>query len=443
MNPAHVAGGAAFPSRSAAVRAVFACMVVVTLLNGLPYWLKRVGWRQPELYRTYQDVHAATPDHLRSPEAKMAFRRFAERLHATSGPELACKAAKDLFVILFLALSVRFFTRRAGPAEGDPWLRRLLAALAAVVLLAAVVSAWRYGPLTPLAGAREIIFLLVAGLGGWAAGRRALAVASFWLLVLLLVQVALAPVELVRGMHLFTARFGGTDVTDRMVGTLIFPISLGVVAVLALNFRLAFGRRGPLTAVAILATLFLIFFSASATAWIVLGASLFVWLAGRVPGQRRVAWWVAGLAALAGLLILLPQITGRVDVYDSAWGRLTILASYVRADGGSLTMLIGKGLGTASNLANQLAPYLPPELASFPRLAADSTPLALLHQWGLLGGGLFYAALGLAAVRDPAARPVFTTLILASLTVNVLELFPANFLLGLLLCRAAGLAVET
>jgi hypothetical protein len=66
----------------------------------------------------------------------------------------------------------------------------------------------------------------------------------------------------------------------------------------------------------------------------------------------------------------------------------------------------------------------------------DSTPTALINQIGVVGTLLFYLMLAQAAWRDRRALPVYVVIFLAGMMINLLELFPVNFLLGLLLCRS-------
>ncbi len=62
----------------------------------------------------------------------------------------------------------------------------------------------------------------------------------------------------------------------------------------------------------------------------------------------------------------------------------------------------------------------------------------MLPQIGLVGTVLFYALLIRIARRDRRYRVVHVVLLLASVTNNLGEFFPVNFLLGLLIARALG-----
>jgi hypothetical protein len=64
----------------------------------------------------------------------------------------------------------------------------------------------------------------------------------------------------------------------------------------------------------------------------------------------------------------------------------------------------------------------------------------LISQVGFIGFFLVYGLLFLAVRNDLQARIFYVSIILASLTVNITELFPVNFILGLLLARSFSIA---
>ena len=56
---------------------------------------------------------------------------------------------------------------------------------------------------------------------------------------------------------------------------------------------------------------------------------------------------------------------------------------------------------------------------------------------------LFYGALVWAAVRDHQARMFYAIVAICSLTLQVTELFPVNFLLGVTLAHSVAVAPQT
>ena len=101
-------------------------------------------------------------------------------------------------------------------------------------------------------------------------------------------------------------------------------------------------------------------------------------------------------------------------------------------------LLVGRGVGfgtnTALNLSSAVPAPLPPG-ADGEKFAADSTVTVLLTQLGAIGILLFYGTLGWAFLRDRVARPAYLVFAIASLAINITEVFPANFLLGLTLAH--------
>ena len=104
----------------------------------------------------------------------------------------------------------------------------------------------------------------------------------------------------------------------------------------------------------------------------------------------------------------------------------------------------GRGLAIGSNQATNLATMgmstLQSPLDSTSAFYADSTFTMLLVQMGLAGVLAFYAMLAWAFRVDPAARPFYLIAAIASLTINLPETFPLNFLLGLALARSVCVA---
>ncbi len=141
------------------------------------------------------------------------------------------------------------------------------------------------------------------------------------------------------------------------------------------------------------------------------------------------------------VFMLLPLLTSRTKIYDSLIGRLTLFKEYILASSGWCELLLGRGLGAGTNTAVSL--LMDWKASDNPVVfIADSTPLMLTAQIGIIGLFLVYGILFLAARIDPQARIIYLSIILASLTVNITELFPVNFILGLLLSRSFSLMVD-
>jgi hypothetical protein len=223
----------------------------------------------------------------------------------------------------------------------------------------------------------------------------------------------------------------------RLVGSFTHPNALGVAAMVLLGFALSYlpshqqGRQASATSVRRwlwLAALISLLLSRSAT-------GLIGWLALLI--WRLAPTWLArrrGLSQLAPVLLLvlplflglLPRILGRPDLWRSPLGRWQALTSGM-ADAGPLQWLFGQGVAANSN---QLLSLLGPQATLHPD-PSDGMPVLLLLQGGLVGLAAFYSLLLWAWGRDPHARPFLLCVGLASLTLNITELFPINLLLGL------------
>ena len=68
---------------------------------------------------------------------------------------------------------------------------------------------------------------------------------------------------------------------------------------------------------------------------------------------------------------------------------------------------------------------------------------SLLTQLGLVGALLFYGALAWAAQLDRQARIFYVIVAACSLTLQITELFPVNFLLGIVLAHSVVVARQT
>ncbi len=413
-------------------RVFFVAFACAAVLNGSFFWLRRVGFLDPERHHLYYTRFHHTERYFVPPEELEAVRRFTAGLYRPDGWLIVGKAMKDAVTLVFLAVSAAVLwsvpVRRVHPLA--------LGALG-LTILAFVASVPRVGWVMALAGLRSMGFLFVAALAAWAASRADFRFLARVLKALLLLQAALVPIELWRGIHLFRAHFFGTPFGDRVVGTMLQPTTLGVLAVTVYVFHRVFAgeeRRDPWVLGA--ATL-VVFFTASGTALLLLATAIAWDLARkRRMGARPLLGTVLGLVLM---LVALPGISGRPDILDSFWGRVDAVTLRF-SDAPARILVFGYGLGAATNTANSLLRDWSREGAPGGGLfVADSTPTLLLAQVGLVGMVLVYGLIALAAVRDPEARPLYALFALASLVLNLPEAFPMNVVLGLLIARSLGL----
>lgn len=366
-------------------------------------------------------------------------RILTSRFYATQDSEIAFKLAKDIWLLLFVGVSLTLMARYESMRPSfPPWPLLLFIILVAT---SAVYSACRFGALLPLAGLRFFSLFFVAGVGAWCARDGCLKTLSRMLLLLLAIQFVLAPIELVYGIHMF----GYTYTRARIVGTMLQPSSLGITSVLVLAFYLIYSDSGRWRVYAAVIVTTLVFFSGSATALVLLFLLLVLILYRKIPRHYRSLFRIAAVCLGLLMFLLLPEISGRSDVMDSLWGRILPVELYLEQHD-PVSLLFGQGLGAGTNAAANLLMNWQTEQAPgyshFTIFIADATPMALIAQVGISGLIAFYILLVYAAKRDPQAAPVYLLASVASLTTNVTELFPVNMLLGVLLAHSYFITKE-
>ncbi len=439
-------------------------LLLATVCNGAGIYLKRVGLMDVDAYQAYWSFHCstlplqpsseaagprccalATPAQIAQleasagPRGERAQTRFVYR---TPGAELALKLVKDVFGLALLAVSLTLLVRRAVafPALSRTWPVSMLLAYAGAALVASLVL---YEPMVALAGARSFMFVSLALLGWWLVPHMALLASA--VAGLLAVQLLLMPFEMLYGVHLH-GHFHLLPLAGRLGGTLVAPNTLGVFAVCALAFWYAFApSRRWLWLVALMA-LALVLFSGSGTGMVGLGLFLLLALIERAGPDHRRFIVIAGSFLLLALVLFLPDLIGRPRLFESLWGRVDglrmVLVGKPFWEG-----LFGSGLGVDTNTTGMLVRILGPD--SFPRYArlpsgaAESMLTSMLTQLGLVGTLLFYGALAWAAARDHQARMFYAIVATCSLTLQITELFPVNFLLGLTLAHSVAVVPQT
>jgi hypothetical protein len=434
-------------------------LLLASLANGAPFLLARIGLIAPEAYQRDRQAfcpQAGPPAGLvsacssRRPDPGRPGRLQAlpfKRLHRAASSWRPWKLWRLLLLLgLPLAAWIRW-----GHACLPAW-RRLWPALPLLLssILAFLISLAQPLParvllasLLPLAWLAP---LLAAGpfasrpwLVHWAR-------AASWLLWL---QLPLLLLEAWRGLPMpfgpppsfaggsGTVPLPAVALPTRLVGSFIHPNALGVAVVVLLGFALSYlpthqeNRQASAAAIRPglwLAALVSLLLSRSATGVISLLALLLwraapTWLARRRSLGRLAPVLLLVLPLLGGLL---PRLLGRPDLWQSPLGRWQALTTGM-ADAGLLQWLLGQGLAANSN---QLLSLLGPQ-AALHSADSDSMLVLLLLQSGLVGLAAFYGLLLWAWRCDPHARPFLLCLGLASLTLNITELFPLNLLLGL------------
>jgi hypothetical protein len=423
-----------------------ALLVAATLGNGALSYLHRIGVLDPEGYAQQWTAHCyqvgvstewqcgvfTSPGRiwdwlhvwLPAPESQYVF--------AVPGGWVWLKLLKDGLWAMLLVSPVFVSTPAMLPSS-----RVVIPsiAFAAQVIIGFVVCWITQGALVAAAGLRMTEFLWLGVSARWLIPK--LAVFAEAVAVLMVAQLVAAPVELLIGAHL-SGEWSRFTFAHRIAGLLNQPNSLGIFAVTGWTFCYAFlQRRGwllPLAGVAVA----LVLLSGSATGVmciVVLAAfAMSKWTGGRSP--KRVA--ALGLLVAASAFFLLPQLTGRADVFASIGerGRAAAFVQVIR-NASARELVLGRGLGVGSNSA--LGVGLAADGAGEWQLASaptDSEFVGLIAQLGLLGAALFYWMLWRLMATDQRARCLYVTLALCSLTGNILEMFPVNLMLGLAMAHS-------
>jgi hypothetical protein len=428
-------------------------LIVAVLCNGAAFYLKRTGLIDPASYRAYWTAHCWELSETAGAQTERQCSKFtspaelARRsqlpdesaegtygyLYESTPAERPLKLVKDLFWVVLIALCLK--------APLPHWRRiRPLGALAVYCAVAFVLSIPVNGALIAVAGLRSFLFLFLALFGQWLVAH--LAVFARAVGALLIVQALLIPLELFRGVHLFH-EWTSLSLASRIAGTLVQPNSMGVFAVAALAFYYCFSPRKSWLVPLGLVALALVFLSGSGTGLVCAALALFVIARERVHGKWKMVWTVAGGLGVAAIVLMLPDLTGREDVFDSLWasgGRLAALHAAL-FERGLAEVVFGSGLGVNTNAALNLAAGSGLDGLAHTSLTGavptDSTLTGLLIQIGVVGTLIFYAAFLWAALRDSLARPFYCIVALCTLTINVTELFPVNVLLGMAWAHSA------
>ena len=408
---------------------------VAAVLSGSVFWARRVGLLDPETYwHPYQALLRAAKDAPGDFDMYFEIMRFGGLVHELDGALWLTKLGKEAvwLALVLLALTQVARVRQVWAFTG------IYIGLFALSGASAVGALFQGRWVDVLAGGRVFGSWVLGATGAPIASKdvlRALAVVCVGTLV---VQGLLAPLEVWRGLTMYSLVLFGTAI-PRIVGTFNLPISLGTFAVVTWAVALCWGSFSKRTFSWLTGlVLAVLLFNGSATAWVAFGAAAaarFRWLLGE---RSRVALIVSAIPIGLLLWVGLPSLTGRGGIHDSLWGRIRPVHEYAAANLFPTEIAFGHGFGLGTNALWTVAtPEEARREAASAHPVGDSMPAALFWQVGVVGLVLAYAACGVALQMNPSAQPIGFALVTASLAVNITELFPVNVILGLWLARAA------
>lgn len=442
--------------RSARVLAV--ALVLAGLLNGLPFWLRRVGLIDRTAYARELAIYCRAPiqswwlPRSCSPYHRLPGQGFkaidSSRLYQLSPLETPFKGFKYAVMAGLLLGSWALALCRWPTLL--PW-RRLLPVLPLLVslLVSTAISIQADGPMLALRCLPALLWVPMIPLVGWLTPPRRLQALADALAVLVVTQL---PFVLLEGMRGLPMRFGGLSspwLPGRIAGLLTLPNSLGVLVVVAAAFCTSVSQRRWQRWPLLLSSLVLVLLARSGTGLVSLGV-LVVGLVGdtlrhRLSPRRRamaVAALGAGALVVVGGLVsgprgpralphVLPKVLGRPSLFHSPLGRLNNVGIWMTRPMPRQERLWGYGVAGGGSLAAAVRGNDPAHLA-----ATDALPLLLLAQGGLVALVSFYGLVLWCLIRDRRSRVFWVVLVLVSLTVNITEVFPLGLLLAVTVARS-------
>jgi len=436
-------------------RLLVVAVVFVVMLNGLPFWGRRVGlldrpayardlflfcrppvrsWWLPASCFPFRVVEAGPPGRRQRIESLRLFR--------ITPWELALKGLRYALLPALLLISVLLVWGRWQVMPPLPVLLPLAPLLLSTLISAAI--SW------PIDGLVSIVlngvwslWIPLAGLAGWLAVPRRLRILADGAAALVLLQLPFLALEAMWGVPM---PFGGPPspwLPTRLSGLLNQPNTLGGVLAIGVALCVAVSlrrwQRWPL----VLVSLVLAILARSGTG--VMGLLLVALSLGQRQLPRR--WRSMAVAgSLLVVVLALPQLLGRPHLFDSPSGRLRTLRSWIQQPHTLQNRWLGYGLAS-QNQRNGGSPILPgspggDDVEGHPARrgpSADGLPLLLLSQGGLLALVAFYGLALWCCWLDPGLRLVWGVVLITSLTLNITEVFPLGLWLAVLTSRALTL----
>ncbi|HXX80796.1 MAG TPA: hypothetical protein VEI46_04555 [Thermodesulfovibrionales bacterium] len=420
-------------------------LILATILNGTPFFLKKVGIVNKEAYEAYWNVHSVGGPYSCGPLPRKQFlkeKAYTRYLFENKGGGIFLKGMKDLLIGGFILLSFILHLARKDKKSNRSLAWPVLS-LVLLVVAASLLTYLKHGGLLVASGIRSFMFLGIASAGMWFVRSKGLGILAACTGILILVQFLIIPFELIFGLPIngylcFLNRF----LPARVSGTFILPNSLGSFAISALAFYYDFSNSRKYLRWLIPITLLLVIASGSATGFICFVLFLGILLIRHLGENHQKLAYTAVTALLMSVLILLPYLLGRPALLGSLFGergRFKTLQAVI-ASNSPYETIFGNGIGYGTNTALTLFQQNYTHKAVFGYGAAllrpDSTITMMFCQVGVIGLILFYAMLFLAMLRDNKARIFYLTIILTSMTMSITELFPVNFLLGVALASS-------
>ncbi|MEB3257565.1 MAG: hypothetical protein VKN83_04500 [Cyanobacteriota bacterium] len=436
-------------------RLLVVAMTLVVMVNGLPFWARRVGvidqrtydqdlaqFCRPPVQRWWLPASCSPVRVVETGGLQRRQRIQTFRLYRITPWEVGLKALRYALMPVVLALSILLVCRGWQVMPPLPALVPLVPLILSTLTSAAI--SWPVdGPVSTLLNGVWSLWIPLAAVGGWLGAPRRLRILADGASALVLLQLPFLAAEAMRGLPM---PFGGTPsvwLPTRLSGVLNQPNTFGGVLAISVALCVAASprrwQRWPL----LLVSLLMAILARSGTGVV----GLVVVAVGLVHRQIPRRWRSMAMAtSLLVVVLALPHLLGRPQLLDSPSGRLRTLQVWIRQPQTLRERWLGVGLAS-HNRRDGGAPALTAasgagEVEAHPARrgpSADAQPLLLLSQGGVVALLAFYGFAIWCWWLDPSLRLVWAVLLITSLTLNVTEVFPLGLWLSVLSSRALSL----
>ncbi len=436
-------------------RLLVVAILLALMLNGLPFWARRVGvldrpaydhdlalfcrppvqsWWLPSSCSPFRVVDAGPPQRRQRIESQRLFR--------ITPWELGLKALR--YVLLPALVLISALLILSGKAVFPPLQSFVpLAPLVLSTLVSAAISVPLDGLVSTVLTAIWSLWIPLAALTGWLAVPRRLRILADGAAALVILQLPFLAIEAMRGVPMPFGGHSSSWLPSRLSGLLNQPNTLGGVLAIAVALCVAVSlrrwQRWPL----LLLSLMLAILARSGTGVIGLVLVAVVLIRRQLP--RRWRSMVMALSLMV-LVFALPQLLGRPQLFDSPSGRVRTMKVWIKQPRTLQQRWLGYGLAS-QNRRDGGSPALTAAVAAddvegHPARrgpSADGLPLLLICQGGLVALVAFYGLALWCCWLDPGLRLVWGVVLITSLTLNITEVFPLGLWLAVLTARALTL----
>ena len=430
------------------IRLLLISIALVTVLNGSHFWLSRVGIIEPAAYNAlveqnqafkqrasvYLDQQEKITDQIETEFKQQHLhykKQLYDHLYSNTALSLTLKGLKYGLFLVFLGLIV-YSIRQPGHSFRVDRLTVCLGGFATIYTLIGILN---LGLASVLAGFNAYVFLTFFIFFRQKLDIEELRLLSLYLLFTVGLLLLMAPVELLNAIQVFNTN---SVFKKRLTGFMDQPSTMGIYVICTLSFFYSMYRSqiNNLTFLSLCCVaIILIMLSGSNAAAVIFCLFLVITGLDSKSESRNLKIWI--MLLLAVFMMSLYFFHGR-SFTDSLAGRLVKYDYYFSLDIPLIKLLFGQGLGAASNTLLQIQSYFPfqqPEHLPM-MFSVDSTPLLLVIQTGLIGCTVFYSLLLYAMIKDRQLRTTYIVFIACSLSINLIEVFPLNIVLALLLCSS-------